>query len=163
MLGSAIGAAPTLAWEKWETFGHDALAIAKDHFSEVEGELAQRRPYNPNSAGMLALSQAGILHCLSARVAGKLVGYFTWNVIPDLESQSLLIGMQGAWYIDPAYRHGSLGVRMFDESIAHLRRLGVCNAFLHHRTCGAGRGIGRFFRRRGGQLCQMTYSLWIGK
>lgn len=152
-----------LKWEKWADCGDEILRLAGSHFAEVEGELAKKRPYDPDAAGLASLNSDGVLHLLTGREAsGRLVGYFTWNVYHDLESMHLIIALQGAWYVAESHRRTRLGVRLFDESLHHLRNLGVSNIFLHHRTQGAGANIGRFFRRRGATPMQVNYSLWIG-
>jgi hypothetical protein len=134
--------------------------LAEKHAREVDGGVEPRRRFKLDEAAMRAMAQAGILHLIIARAAGKVVGYFTWNIQSDVESEGLLIAMQGAWYLEPGFPR--LAAQMWDASIDMLRSLGVQMVFPHHRTQGRGSGIGRFFRKRGAKHIQDTYSLWIG-
>lgn len=135
--------------------------LAEKHAREVDGGVEPRRPFKLDEALMKSLAAAGILHLVVARVAGKVVGYFTWNVMPDVESEGLIIALQGAWYVEPGFPR--VAVRIFIASIRMLRDLGVKCIFPHHRTQGRGSAIGRFFRRQGAKHIQDTYILWIGE
>lgn len=133
--------------------------LAEKHFREVDGGVEARRPFKLDEALMKTLAAAGILRLIVARAAGRVIGYFTWNVMPDVESAGLIIAQQGAWFLEPG--HPRVAVMMFDASIAMLRSLGVMCIYPHHRTQGRGDGIGRFFERRGAKHIQNTFSMWI--
>lgn len=134
--------------------------LAEKHALEVDGGVEPRRPFKLDERLMRALAAGGVLHLIVARAAGRVIGYFTWNVMPDVESEGLIIAQQGAWYLEPGFPR--VATMMFDASIDMLRSLGVKMIYPHHRTQGRGDGIGRFFRRRGAKHIQQTYSLWIG-
>jgi hypothetical protein len=153
--GLAIGAEP---WS--EGLWAEARALAEAHFEEVDGGVEPRRPFALDETIMARLQAAGALRIVTARMDGRLVGYFTWNITLDPESRGLLIGQQGAWYVAPG--HPRAAVMMFDASVELLKRCGVKCVFPHHRAQGRGAGLGKFFRRRGATKIQDTYSLWIG-
>ena len=147
--------------EPWSTsFWTEAEALASAHFAEVEQGVEPRRHFKLDQAMMGALVDSGILRMITARSDGELIGYFTWNVVRDVQSEGLLIAQQGAWYLAQGYPR--VAAQMFDASVAELRRLGVKCIYPHHRTQGRGAAIGRFFQRRGARETQRTYSLWIG-
>lgn len=150
-----------VAVEPWgEAFWRDAESLARAHFEEVDGGVAPKRQLALDVDLMTALADAGALKIITARKAGEMVGYYTWNVTSDVESMGLLIAQQGAWYVSPG--HAGAAVRMFDLAVQALRDLGVSCIYPHHRTQGRGANIGRFFQRRGAKEIQRTYSLWIG-
>lgn len=147
--------------EPWsDAWWHDARELAESHFEEVDGGVEPRRRFKLDTRLMALLDQAGSLKIVTARLGNRMVGYFTWNIAPDVESEGLLIAQQGAWYVEPG--HWRLAARMFDHSVGVLKDCGVQCIFPHHRTQGRGCNIGRFFQRRGAKLTQMTYTLWIG-
>ena len=151
----------TLAQEPWsEAFWSEARALAEAHFEEVDGGVEPNRPFKLDVGFMQKLSDGGVLKLFTARRDGRLVGYYTWNVQYDVESQGLLIAQQGAWYVEPSQT--TTACRMFDYAIAELRKIGVQCVYPHHRAQVRGSNIGRFFRRRGAKKIQDTYSLWIG-
>src|ERR1700744_645537 len=76
---------------------------AEAHFEEVDGGVEPRRKFKLDEPLMQAIADAGSLKTVIARCEGKLVGYYTWNIQPDVESAGLLIAQQGAWYVDPGH------------------------------------------------------------
>lgn len=133
---------------------------AEAHFAEVDGGVEPRRVFRLDTRLMQAIADAGSLKVVIGRQDGALVGYFTWNITPDVESEGLLIAQQGGWYVAPG--HPRIAAEMFDVSVRELRALGVQCIFPHHRTQGRGANIGRFFMRRGAKDIQRTYCMWIG-
>lgn len=147
--------------EPWtDEFWSDAKILAESHFEEVDGDIELRRQLNVDTEIMKMLSDSGVLLLITARKNSKLIGYYTWQIMPDIESAGLLIAQQGAWYVNPG--HPKIAVQMFDKSVKELKKRGVKCIFPHHRSQGRGKDIGKFFKRRGAKLIQHTYSLWIG-
>jgi hypothetical protein len=150
----------TVSEESWDSAWPEAQVLAAKHFEEVDGGVEIRRHFAPDVSKMRALNALGVLRIFVARRDGRLVGYFTWQIMPDLESRDLLIAMQGAWYAELG--ESRVGFRLFEFSIAALKALGVQMIFPHHRTQGRGAELGQFFKRWGAKHIQDTYSLWIG-
>lgn len=151
----------SISVEPWsDEWWAQAKPLACSHFEEVDGGVEPNRPFDLDCTLMAALDLAGCLKLVTARLSGKMVGYYTWNISPDVESRGLLIAQQGAWYVAPG--HPRVAVEMFDFAVSALRQCGVKCLFPHHRVQGRGSNIGRFFKRRGATKTQDTYSLWIG-
>lgn len=146
--------------EPWATAWPSARELTVLHSIEVDGGVEPRRQFKVDETLMNVMAEAGVLKVITARVDGHMIGYFTWNIHPDPESQGLLVADQGAWFVLPGWPR--VAHQMFDESIRVLKELGVQCIFPHHRTQGRGRSLGRFFTRRGAKEIQHTYSLWIG-
>ena len=149
--------------EPWDAVWPEIDALFAEHFNEVEGELAENRPYKLDEPAMRAMDAAGVLRTVTARVDGILAGYCMWQVTKDVESEGMLIAQHGPWFVRKGYAQLMLGPKLFDASIAELRAIGVLNAFPHHRLQGRGAKLGAFFRRRGAVETQRTYSLWLGE
>lgn len=146
-----------------EPFGSawpESQALTLKHFLEVEVGVSPHRRLEPDTENLGLLSRKNFLICITARVAGRLIGYFTWTVTRDLESKGLLIANQGAWYLQPGFPR--VASRMFDRSIAELKLMGVRCIFPHHRLHGRGKSLGRFFKRRGAVETKAEYMMWIG-
>lgn len=148
--------------EAWSSLWPEIDVLFAEHFAEVEGDLAQNRPYRLDVPAMCAKTSQGELRITSARVDGELAGYCMWNISRDVESAGMLIAQHGPWFVSPKFASLSLGGKLFDASIADLRAIGVKNAFPHHRLNGRGVKADAFFRRRGAVEIQRTYSLWLG-
>lgn len=149
--------------EPWDSVWPEIDELFAQHFNEVEGELAQNRPYRLNEPEMRALNEKGFLRIVTARVDGVLAGYCMWMVTEDVESKGMLIAQHGPWFVKPQFGRFLLGVKLFDASIADLKKIGVSCAFPHHRLNGRGARLGAFFKRRGAVETQRTYSLWLGE
>jgi hypothetical protein len=149
--------------ESWDAVWPAIDVLFSEHFNEVEGELAENRPYRLDEPSMRVMATAGVLRIITARVDGILAGYCMWQVTKDVESAGMLIAQHGPWFVRKGYAHLMLGPKLFDASIKDLRAIGVQNAFPHHRLQGRGAKLGAFFRSRGAVEMQRTYSLWLGE
>jgi hypothetical protein len=149
--------------ESWDAVWPEIDVLFAEHFNEVEGELAENRPYRLDEPSMRVMATAGVLRIVTARIDGVLAGYCMWQVTKDVESAGMLIAQHGPWFVRKGYTHLMLGQKLFDASIADLRAIGVKNAFPHHRLQGRGAKLGAFFKRRGAVEMQRTYSLWLGE
>ena len=149
-----------LAREGWEAIWPEVNELATLHAGEVERGVEPRRRFKIDAARMQQASDAGVLRIYTARRGSKLVGYLTWQVMLDVESEGLLIAQQGAWYVAPG--NPKVALELFEYSLASLKLAGVQCCFPHHRTQGRGAGLGKFFARWGAKRIQETYLLWIG-
>ena len=150
----------TIALEPWTDalYELEMRPLVEAHAREVEHDARSR--FKLDLAIMRTCAEHGVLRVMVARRGGRMVGYLTWNITRDVEAEGMLIAQQGGWYVAPGQWRAA--VQLFDDSIDMLRTEGVERAFPHHRTEGRGKGIGRFFQRRGAKLIQHTYCLWIG-
>lgn len=152
-----------IAVEKWADAMGEGDVLGGAHFAEVEGPLSKVRPYKANHALFVRMSEAGLLHVVTARVDGVLAGYCTWTISDDPESVGTIKAEQGALYVDPAYRIYHLGPKMVDFSIGYLKPLGVVCLFMHHRMLGRGARLGLWFKRKLRAIeTKREYFVWIG-
>lgn len=148
--------------EPWGKFEPDCLSLGAEHFAETDTGVEPRRPFKLDLPMMREISDTGFFRVYSARKNGKLIGYIMWTIQNDPESEGLLIANMGPWFVSHEAGRFRVGERLFDESIADLKSLGVKNVFPHHRMQGRGAKLGDFFKRKGAKEVQHTYSLWIG-
>ena len=160
-LATRPGANVILALEPFAKALPEMLVLGRNHFVEVDGQaLDNRRPFDPDVAVMEQLNRVGTFRVFSARLAGKMIGYCTWNISYDLESRGLVIAEQGAFYMVPG--HGRAAFRLFKFSLLGLRELGVKLAFPHHRLNGrASWRLGDWYQRIGATPEQVDYRLWL--
>lgn len=150
----------TVGIEPFQHFWPEAKPLAEAHSAEVDSGVEPRRPFKVWEWGFKASQDAGALRVFALRKDGQLVGYLTWQISLDMESEGLIIAQQGAWYVAPGHAKGAR--KLFTESVATLRQMGVKHIFPHHRTQGRGDSLGRFFKRQGAKKIQHTFSMWIG-
>ena len=105
-----------------------------------------------------------MLRCLTVRDGSTLVGYVFVLVYPHLHYASTLWAATDIFWLDPAYRQGLTGFRMFRLMEKSLKETGVkaiaVNVKLHFE---ASRGtIGKLFERLGYKPIETIYSKYIG-
>ena len=138
----------------------EAKRLGEQHFEEVDGGVEPKRPFKLDESIMIALEKAGVIKIFVARVSGRMVGYLTWQISRDVESEGLLIAQQGAFYVEPG--NPRVALALFDRAVSDLRSMGVKCIFPHHRVQGRGAHLGTFFEHRGAKKIQETYCMWIG-
>ena len=73
----------------------------------------------------------GILHILTLRDDGKLVGYYLAFVFPHVHyASSGLMSFTDVYYLRPEYRRGGIGAALLAEAERTLRDRGVTKAYL---------------------------------
>lgn len=111
----------------WETIG-DALADGLEdlialHYDEISSP--GEPPLNLNWPRYLMFERLGSYRAVSARRAGKLIGYRSFIVDKPLHYQSLTWAVNDALYVDPDYRKSRVGPRLIQVSDAMLKAEGV--------------------------------------
>lgn len=152
----------TIGLEHWTDVWPEIDALFAEHFEETDGGVEPNRRYELHEPVMRAMNASGQSPITTARIGGCLIGYCMWTITSDVESKGLLIASQGPWFVRPGYERFRAGAKLFDASVADLKRRGVKVIYPHHRVQGRGAKLGAFFRRRGAKEIQRTYSMWIG-
>lgn len=135
----SVSTEPLLAveygWEKFHQIAHELPSLFFAHWKELA--LNQDAiPLSPDWDKYYRLGIEGILHILTARTSnGLLVGYCFLMVGPHLHYATTLWAHADMYWLDPLYRQGWTGVRMFKELAKGARLLGAANLTLatkHH-------------------------------
>lgn len=113
----------TFACESVSTIWDEIYPLAKAHHAGTRS-FRRHEPFNPSRDRYIACNQQGYFHCFTARVDGKLVGYFGIYVTPSMHSQ-LLMAVEDTFYIHPDHRKGFLAVRFIKHVEQQLRDWGV--------------------------------------
>lgn len=148
--------------ERWSTFHPACLPLFKEHNEEI-GEPEDRMPLDPDVDAIEALDKAGMLQILTARHSDDLLGYCTFVISKSLQSKNVLCATQSIYFVKKCERKGSLGLRLYMESIRHLKTKGVKNIYPHHWLRGDSIALKPFFERMGAIEVEHVYSLWIGE
>lgn len=112
------------AVERWATFYPDALALFPLHWQEVALHQAEI-PLDMDIERYAMFDEAGILHIVTARHAGRLVGYFTALCLGHLHYKSTLHAMVDLYYLLPLWRRGTVALRLFGAAHRTLKARGV--------------------------------------
>jgi len=145
-----------IAWEPMASAYEEALPLMQAHLQESDS--SEHHPLKPNVTLLSELEKQGMFRVMTARVNGKLVGYLTWTISPDAESEGVILADQGAWYCDPEH---PIGRKLLDHSLKELKAAGIHSVHLHHPPSGRGQKLGSLFKRMGAVPNQTRYSLWL--
>ena len=119
---------PRFKWEKFRAISRELLPLWQRHWEEI-AEDKDRVPLDLDFDAYFRLDLEGVLHILTVRVNGELVGY-TFNLIgPHLHHHSTRTAQTEMFWLAPEQRSGWTGVRLFRLTRRGLRDRGVK---LHH-------------------------------
>ena len=110
------------AWERLSDILPEVAPVLRSHWQEVQ--WFKEMPLDPDWEKGLAYEQAGVLFILTARKDGRLVGYIFSYILESLFFSMPWATVQGFW-LDPLYRGGWTGVRLFKECEKGLRERGA--------------------------------------
>lgn len=105
---------PTLFTEHWKEVALDKDIIELD----------------PDWQGYVLLEVRGILHIITARANGKLIGYYFALVMPNLHYKAVKMSWSDIFFILPEYRRGLTGLKLFTETEKMLKSLGVRKSYV---------------------------------
>ena len=109
-----------IALEPFAAIVHELPPLMLDHWTESETDKGAL-PLDPDWDRMFMLARQGMLHCVTARSLGGLVGYVLTLTVPHVYSRQALQAEIQAVYLIPSFRGLWLGMRMLRESERILR------------------------------------------
>jgi len=89
---------------------------------------------NPDFDKYLLLDSMGMLHILTARDDDKLIGYFISFIQPSMHYKESVFATNDILYIDPTYRKGSVGYKLFKKAEKSLKEIGVDVIIIHAKV-----------------------------
>lgn len=134
---------PTLFLEHYEE-----IALDKEHMV-----------LNPGWKQYVNLETAGVLHILTARDEGKLIGYHFNLCYPHLHYSDVLCSFSDMFFMLPLYRKGYTGVNMFIANEKMLKELGVKKMFVMTKVHKDMRPV---MKRLKYKFIERIFSKWIG-
>ena len=104
--------------------------LFKEHWEEI-ANYKDKFPLNPRYDQYRLLDNAKLLHTMTAREDGKIIGYCVFIVMPHMHYQDCLFAMNDVIFVSKKYRHGSVGTKLLMFAKEELTKLGVDRACLH--------------------------------
>lgn len=149
------------AVEKWRDVLPEMEPILYRHWLEIA--LGHDKvPLDIARDKYQALCDAGILHVVTVRQDGELVGYHVGMIQGHLHYRSTLHGITDVYYLSPAHRKGRTGIRMFQFVEAEMRKLGVKKLFTGCKLHTADGKSGKLFEYLGYNKTEELFTKWIG-
>lgn len=151
-------ARPEFHWQRFAEIAHELPPLFTRHWREIalNQDLV---PLAPDWDRYYALDIQGVLRILTVRVEGQLVGYAFLLFGPHLHYATTPWGQGDMFWLDPIYRQGWTGVRLFKELIRACRewdgailQLGVKLHFQNNR-------VAKLLERLGFKPVETVYAL----
>lgn len=151
----------TFQAERWGGFYPECLPLMKMHSDEV-GLYHPKMPYDPNVEEGERMDAAGRGIVVTARAAGRLVGYLCFYFFFNLESKRVLCAGQSGTFMHPDFRPGGNWLSLYAEAIRLMKARGVQMLYPRHGKRGGGPDMALFFKKLGAEENGRDYTLWIG-
>lgn len=153
----------TYQWEQFPALVREIAPLFRAHWQEIATNKADV-PLDPNYDLFCQYALAGVLHVLTVRADGVLVGYVFAMIGPHLHYESTLWCHVDMFWLDPQYRSGWTGVRMFFELLRWCReknaRVVSVVEKLHFRN-KHNRRVERLFRYLGFKPIERVFRLFL--
>ena len=89
---------------------------------------------SPNYERYYEAEALGLIHIVTARNEGRLVGYFISFIAPHMHYQEHSFAVNDILFIAPEYRGSGVGADMFSYAEAELKALGVSVVMIAMKT-----------------------------
>ena len=132
----------------------EARPLLVDHWENIALNK-DTIPLNPLWNIYEKLEETGNLKIITARQDEKLVGYAAYVISPSLHYSSEIIADADVFWLDPNYRKGMAGMRLFKHAEKVLKSYGVTRILnkvkIHF-------DVGKVFERMGYDPIERVYS-----
>ena len=125
--------AAEFAVEHLEEVAEEVLPLLEKHWEELAIHRSDIK-LAPDWERYQLLDEGGVLHIITARVEGVLVGYCVDLLGTHLHYKNNVFAINDIFFIDPEYRTGTLGVRMLKFAKKELKRQGVDTWMIHTKN-----------------------------
>lgn len=150
--------------ERFSWLRYEAESLFERHYREASEDLSV--PLSPNWEMFGRLEKADLLVSVVARREGVPVGYAVYIIYPHMHHSDQLVADADLFFIDPRFRSGWIGVRLFQVAERLLREKGVDEIWnhvrLHVKPGRGGRDVGGLFRFLGYRPIETIYRKRIG-
>ena len=138
----------TFQVENFSAFRDEAKPLFERHWREIAIDQ-DRIEFAPDWQQYDSLEKCGILHCLTVRRDGAIVGYFITLLLKHPHySRSGLFAITDVYYLMPEHRLGGTGAKMLTAWERSLRERNVVKAYLSTKIQD-GKDNTRLFERLG--------------
>ena len=140
--------------EEWQSFKRESLHLWDRHWQEVAINRDVIK-LNIDYGQYDQLDAAGALHVVSARSAGKIIGYHLSIVRPHLHYADSLSAFTDVYYVAPEFRKGRAGIELFKFVEKTLKARGVQKMFTGTKLH---LDMGKVFERLGWKETERLYT-----
>lgn len=133
------------AVELYKQCKEETSKLFERHYSEVAPDASDGL-LDPDYAQYEWLCKNGMLHIVTVRLDGVLIGYHVSFVKPQIHRRTTLTAHSDIFYIVPEHRKGMVGYKLFAYVEETLRRKGVKWIYTGVKLA---KDVGRILERQG--------------
>jgi GNAT superfamily N-acetyltransferase len=150
----------TFQVEKWAEFEKEGSLIFRRHWEDLALDH-DKIDLGVDNQKYQQMDDLGILHILTARKDGRLIGYFlAFLMVHPHYSNAGLMAIADVYYLLPEARSGGTGARLFAEVEKTLKARGVVKAYL---SCKLHQDHSKLFTRLGWKPTDLTFTKYLGQ
>lgn len=146
------------AVESWEQCWQELQVHWGEHWKEVALDH-ETIALNPDLDTLHEMANNRMLHVVTVRDAGELVGYHVSIIRPHLHYRQSLSAFTDIYYLAPSHRKGLVGYRLFQFVEQSLKARGVQKMFTGTKLH---LDVGPLFERLGWRETERLYTKVIG-
>jgi GNAT superfamily N-acetyltransferase len=109
--------------ERFSDLRIEGARLFELHWQEAGHRMDE--PVDMDWSSYRAMEDAQRLLTVTARTAGKLIGYAVYIIWRHPHHRGICTAQNDAWFIDPAYRRGPIGRRLVERAEALMAQRGV--------------------------------------
>lgn len=149
--------APELRWERFSAIAHELPPLFEKHWRELALNQDAVR-LDPDWDKFYTLDIGGVLRVLTVRDNGILVGYLFGLFGPHLHYASTNYGHSDMFWLDPVYRQGWTGVKLFKELLRAAKEWGITVVTVPIKLHFMNARVGRLLERLGFKAIETIYA-----
>ena len=111
-------------------------------------------PLNPDYEKYKSLDAAGVVHIVTARIGGELIGYYISFIMPHMHYRDCIVAMNDILFLKKEYRQGRTGMKLIAFAEQDLKRTGVKRIMMHVKTT---HDFGQLLERMGFTNTERTF------
>ena len=147
------------AVESGRSIRDEVFSLTQLHWEEIALDK-DKITLAPNYERYEELDAMGVLHTITAREAGKLVGYHFSFIQPHLHYRNDLMCFTDIFFLHPEHRKGLAAFGLFRAVETEMKKIGVKKIIM---GCKDHHNLAPIFNRLGWTLTDHMYAKYIGE
>ena len=119
-----MGAVIAYNHESYSACLPELMALYPEHYEELS-VTKDAYALDPDYEAYARMDATGILHLVTARDDGALVGYIMAMTMPNLHYRTCRMAVEDIYFLRKPYRKGRTGIRLFQYFERRMREIGV--------------------------------------
>ena len=118
--------------ERIGDFLEEVKPLLQKHYEEISASKAF--PLSPDYVAYVQMQSLEMLTCVTCRDDGVLIGYIAYFVKPHLHYLTCKTAVEDLYFIEPEYRKGMTGIKLFKKAEEVLKAKGVQRIIMSCKT-----------------------------